>query len=269
MSDPFLFSGMEQDVTGLYYSGGRYQSPRLSRSISEIGPQTGGGSGGGTTGRASGPSGGSGSGGGSLSFGETLGQNAANNAARTAIANAAGFAAQAAAQATVALLNALIPELGLSVPAIGLPVAAATLILEDVLGTDFFNFSGTPWMNPKRYEPGHPIQWSLLGLDGELNSGQERGYLTVQFHGYNYCGPGNNGGPTTLGTLDACCRQHDDCYDQNHLSKNNVLPGHPGAGAGSAQRRCDQALCDCMRSATPAGWADSFLRYFAGGQFCY
>jgi hypothetical protein len=26
--DPFLFGGMEQDMTGPYYSGGRYQSPR-------------------------------------------------------------------------------------------------------------------------------------------------------------------------------------------------------------------------------------------------
>lgn len=98
---------------------------------------------------------------------------------------------------------------------------------------------------------------------------QKPGYLTVQFHGYNYCGPGNNGGPTTPGTLDDCCRRHDNCYDQSNLSSNNVLPGHPGAGATSAQRKCDQAFCDCMRFSTPAGLADRFLRYFAEGQFCY
>jgi Phospholipase A2-like domain len=88
--------------------------------------------------------------------------------------------------------------------------------------------------------------------------------------GYNYCGPGNNGGSTSPATTDDCCKAHDSCYDQYGLSGNNVVPGHAGYAVGPAQRNCDQALCGCIRMGpVPAGAYDRFVRWLIQGQFCY
>ncbi|HUY26656.1 MAG TPA: hypothetical protein VMV27_04480, partial [Candidatus Binataceae bacterium] len=93
--------------------------------------------------------------------------------------------------------------------------------------------------------------------------------IPVQFWGYNYCGPGNNGGPTQSGTSDECCRQHDKCYGSG-LSAGNVSIFPPGKGAGLAQHKCDQAICNCLENkALPSGPYDAAVMAGAVYLFCY
>jgi hypothetical protein len=92
----------------------------------------------------------------------------------------------------------------------------------------------------------------------------------AQFWGYNYCGPGNNGGPTQPKTVDDCCKDHDNCYGKSGLSAGNVSIYPPGKGAGPAQRICDQALCNCLENnALPSGPYDLTVMGGAMYLFCY
>ena len=94
--------------------------------------------------------------------------------------------------------------------------------------------------------------------------------MVAQFSGYNYCGPGNNGGPTQPGTLDNSCKAHDQCYGQNGLSAGSVSIFPPGAGAGPAQRKCDKALCNCLENnALLSGPYDVMIMGGAAYLFCY
>jgi hypothetical protein len=273
---PFQYKGMEKEFTDpapYYYSGsGQFYSPQLVRSLSETGQTSSSGTGGGPSPSqlAYGP-GSQGNG----SFGHWLVNNVLDP---SSTGNQLGN----------------LPDIGFSSETASyvIPLGEIARIIEEWVS--FFEWlfggGGAPQI-PRQLRHGrHPLYPDILGVLFGLipteasamlvfsASGAtppnvppllKPGYMTVQFHGYNYCGPGNNGGPTTPGTLDDCCRQHDNCYDQGQLSSNNVLPGHPGAGARSAQTKCDQVFCDCMRFSAPIGLSDRFLRYFAEGQFCY
>jgi len=93
--------------------------------------------------------------------------------------------------------------------------------------------------------------------------------IQVQFWGYNSCGPGNNGRSTTPGTVDDCCTVHDKCYGPG-LSAGNVSIFPPGRGAGPAQQKCDQALCNCLENkALPSGPYDAAVMAGAVFLFCY
>ncbi len=85
------------------------------------------------------------------------------------------------------------------------------------------------------------------------------GIVPVQFPGYNYCGPGNNGVATQPGTVDDCCRQHDNCYGKAGLSFRNM--GTPGAGATPAQQACDRQLCQCVGAAGVTRPSDSLMKW--------
>ncbi len=93
---------------------------------------------------------------------------------------------------------------------------------------------------------------------------------TVQFRGYNYCGPGNNGGSVQPDTTDACCKAHDQCYGS--LSGYDVLVHPFGIDAGKTQRGCDSQLCGCIQGLGDRnlkGFGDNALRYGIFGLFCY
>ncbi len=278
---PFKYQGMEQELSDpapyYYTGGGQFYSTQLVRSLSETSQTSSQGTGGGPAGGAiAAPSGG-----GNGSFGSWLAGDEENN-----LENYFSF-------------GNLGVGVGGSESGFIVPVGAIAEIVEQWIS--FFDWlfggGGPPPTPRKLLHQRHPLYPVILGIPDGLDPTegsaapttsveaapeaapnepppnepplQKPGYMTVQFHDYNYCGPGNNGGSTTPGTLDDCCRQHDNCYDQGGLSSNNVLPGHPGAGAGTAQRKCDQAFCDCIRFNSPIGLADRFLRYFAEGQFCY
>jgi hypothetical protein len=94
-------------------------------------------------------------------------------------------------------------------------------------------------------------------------------FVPVQFYGYNYCGPGNNGGQASPGTMDNCCKAHDQCYGRNRLSAGSVSVFPPGKGAGPAQQSCDQALCNCLERTLPSGPYDVTIMGGAAYLFCY
>jgi len=95
--------------------------------------------------------------------------------------------------------------------------------------------------------------------------------IQVQFWGYNYCGPGNNGGPTAPNTTDECCREHDSCYGSRGLSGWDVLRHLAGANPSPGQQRCDQQLCNCVGGlgSAPIGAYDEHMRIGIGNLFCY
>lgn len=243
--DPFLFNGMEQDATLLYHAGGRYHSPRLSRSISEIGPQSGGGGGsggnGGGGGGAGGPSGGSG---GSPNLSNLF--NPTPNPAYSGIG--AG-----AALATYLLLDVAIIDGGLAFGPASWPVAAVGLAVVEILQLfDVFG-DGQPEVNHKRLEPGHSIPyWAITDVrdDSEVQSQQQLGHVPFYNRpgvGYNYCGADQNpGNPKATDPTDVCCKAHDICYGKAGLSGADVNVANPGLGAGPEQRACDAALMVCL-----------------------
>ncbi len=120
-----------------------------------------------------------------------------------------------------------------------------------------------------------PTQGSEAWPDGNVQPSntpplQRPGYIIpAQFHGYNYCGSGNNGGSTTPGTTDACCEAHDKCYGDN-LSGKDVVRHFHGSGASSKQRKCDQALCACVKALKPTSNPyDLLMRFGITATFCY
>lgn len=112
---------------------------------------------------------------------------------------------------------------------------------------------------------------TLASSAPSANGGLSGEHVTLaQFWDYNYCGPGNNGGPTQPKTVDDCCKDHDNCYGKSGLSAGNVSIYPPGKGAGPAQQICDQALCNCLENkALPSGPYDLTVMGGAMYLFCY
>ena len=162
---------------------------------------------------------------------------------------------------------------------IGGILGAIAGVLEDIFG------GGGPsepwwWTREDTHPGGSPSTWApLYGMPAAYPPNQEpsapspapsnqpplqqpqyqSGVIPVQFYPYNYCGPGNNGGPTTPGTVDACCKAHDACYGRAGLSANNMAT--PGSSASAAQQACDNQLCKCVGKARVSGPIDFLMRF--------
>jgi hypothetical protein len=98
----------------------------------------------------------------------------------------------------------------------------------------------------------------------------DSGIVDVQFWDWNYCGPGNNGGPAWLGTTDYCCELHDLCYGSGGLSGKDVLEHFHGKGASALQRGRDALLCGCVNAfGNISGPYDLLMRQGIRSVFCY
>ncbi len=185
-------------------------------------------------------------------------------------------------------------EVEASAGAIGRAVAAFVAIVEavlDIFGIDLFGGGSRPTPPPMDYRFFHYPSGPFLGVPYAImpnmldsaaveaatpfssplaaisdnppsTSGNPYGgHLSkAQFPGYNYCGPGNNGGPAEPGTTDFCCKQHDECYDKQGLSAKNMQS--PGPGASPQQQQCDAQLCKCVNGLTGAsGPLDTLMQF--------
>jgi hypothetical protein len=79
----------------------------------------------------------------------------------------------------------------------------------------------------------------------------------------NYCGRGNNPGTEPVDDLDRACQEHDECYENNGVSSDQIWAGdlvlNPGLGNEACpQDACDDALCEAARNFDTGGWDKLF-----------
>jgi Phospholipase A2-like domain len=193
---------------------------------------------------------------------------------------------------------------------VALPLGAVAFGIDFLVNffEDLFSGPNSPPIPRKLMHKRHPLYGEILGIDGDLiptegssplgggtasdslessvsvtaSGGPSNAHplqrpeyssqiIPVQFPGYNYCGPGNNGGATTPNTTDNCCKQHDLCYSSNGLNWIDAILHLGGLGVGAAQAKCDRALCDCvgtLKSAPLSGY-DYRMRNAIQQTFCY
>jgi hypothetical protein len=82
----------------------------------------------------------------------------------------------------------------------------------------------------------------------------------------NFCGKGNNGfllPPIRDGGTDACCKDHDECWQSGWVAGNKNCEEQS-----IEQLRCDSKMCKCLRDAKPVTDPEKTANTLAQNLFC-